>query len=254
MPEKNGSINLSKENHIGTIEFHHPKGNSLPAKLLRQLAEKITQADKDGDIRVIVLRSKGKGAFCAGASFDELAAIEDTEQGKRFFMGFALVMNAMRESEKLIIVRVQGKAVGGGVGIAAAGDYTFAHKSAAIKLSELSLGLGPFVVGPAVKRKMGVAALSTLAIDATNWYSSEWARNEGLYARVLQTQDLLDDAVYELAADLAKRSPKAMKMLKKTLWQATGYWEAQLEKRAVISGELVLSDFTRKFIEDFKKG
>jgi methylglutaconyl-CoA hydratase len=252
MPE-NGSVTLEKENHIGTIEFYHPKANSLPAKLLRQLAEKITQADKDNDVRVIVLRSKGEGAFCAGASFDELIAIEDVEQGKRFFMGFALVMNAMREASKLIIVRVQGRTVGGGVGIAAAGDYTFAHKTSAIKLSELSLGIGPFVVGPAVKRKMGVAALSTLAIDATNWYNAEWARDEGLYARVLQTQDLLDDAVDELAESLAKSSPKGMKMLKRTLWQDTGYWEAQLEKRAAINGKLVLSDFTRKFIDDFKK-
>jgi methylglutaconyl-CoA hydratase len=251
MPES-GSINLDEQNHIGTIEFHHPKGNSLPSKLLRQLAEKITQADKNDDIRVIVLQSQGKGAFCAGASFDELIAIEDKEQGKRFFMGFALVMNAMRECSKLIIVRVQGKTVGGGVGIAAAGDYTFAHKTSAIKLSELSLGIGPFVVGPAVKRKMGVAALSTLAIDATNWYSAEWARNEGLYARVLQTQDLLNDAVHELAEALAQYNPHAMEMLKRRLWQATGYWEAQLEKRAAISGELVLSDFTKRFIEDFK--
>lgn len=252
MPE-DGSITLDKQNHIGTIEFYHPKANSLPAKLLRQLAEKITQADKDDDIHVVVLRSKGEGAFCAGASFDELIAIEDAEQGKRFFMGFALVMNAMRECSKLIIVRVQGKTVGGGVGLAAAGDYTFAHKSSAIKLSELSLGIGPFVVGPAVKRKMGVTALSTLAIDATNWYNAEWARNEGLYARVLQTQALLNDAVDELAEALAKSSPQAMEKLKKTLWQATGYWEAQLEKRAAISGELVLSDFTTEFIEGFKK-
>jgi methylglutaconyl-CoA hydratase len=252
MPE-NGSVTLNIENNIGTIEFHHPKGNSLPGKLLRELAEKITQAGQDDDIRVIVLRSKGDGAFCAGASFDELMAIDNYEEGKRFFMGFALVLNAMRECPNLIIVRVQGKTVGGGVGIAAAGDYTFAHESASIKLSELALGIGPFVVGPAVERKIDDSAFSTLAIDAHSWYDADWAYNNGLFQKVLSSHQELDKAVNELASSLAKSSPKAMKELKVVLWQGTNHWDSLLEQRAEISGELVLSDYTKKFIADFKK-
>lgn len=252
MPE-NGSIQLTTQNNIGTIEFYHPKGNSLPSKLLRKLAETITQAGRDSDINVVVIKSKGEGAFCAGASFDELIAIDNFEEGKRFFMGFALVLNAMRECPKLTIVRVHGKTVGGGVGIAAAGDYTFAHKSASIKLSELALGIGPFVVGPAVERKIDDSAFSTLAVDAKSWYDADWAYNRGLFANVTNTYEELDKAVEKLAASLAQSSPRAMAELKKVLWAGTDHWDSLLEQRAEISGELVLSDYTKNFITEFKK-
>ena len=248
----NGTITLNTKNNIGNIEFHHPKGNSLPGKLLRKLAEQITQAGQDDKVHVIVLQSKGNGAFCAGASFDELMAIDNFEDGKRFFMGFALVLNAMRTSPKLIIVRVQGKTVGGGVGIAAAGDYTFAHESAAVKLSELALGIGPFVVGPAVKRKLGTAAFSTLAIDAESWHPAEWAQTNGLFQQIFESGKKLDQEVNKLATRLAKSSPQAMKELKITLWQGTDYWDSLLSKRAEVSGKLVLSDYTKNFINDFK--
>ncbi len=252
MPD-NGSITSETDNYISTITFHHPKGNSLPGTLLRELAEAIAKAGQDSEARVIVLKSKGDGAFCAGASFDELRAISTFDEGKRFFMGFALVLNVMRTCPKLIVVRVQGKTVGGGVGIAAAGDYTFAHKSAAIKLSELALGIGPFVVGPAVQRKIGPSAFSTLSIDATSWYDAGWAHAKGLYSRVLDTPDVLDEEVDRLAGKLAQSSPEAMKELKQILWRDTGHWDTLLKERAEISGRLVLSDYTKSFIEQFKK-
>ncbi|MDX1617191.1 MAG: enoyl-CoA hydratase/isomerase family protein [Balneolaceae bacterium] len=250
---QSGSINLEVKNNIATITFHHPKGNSLPGSMLRELARTISDAGKLDEVNVIVLRSKGEGAFCAGASFDELMAIANFNEGKHFFMGFALVLNAMRQCPKLIIVRVQGKTVGGGVGIASAGDYTMAHDSASVKLSELALGIGPFVVGPAVRRKIGDAGFSTLAIDAASWYDAEWAHNNGLYARLYGSHGELDDAVDELSASLAKSSPEAMQELKKVFWRGTDHWDTLLEQRAEISGRLVLSEYTRNFIENFKK-
>lgn len=249
---ENGAITVEIKNNIGTIEFYHPKGNSLPGDLLRELANKITEVGNNTNAHVIVLKSKGDGAFCGGASFDELVAIDNADEGKRFFMGFALVLNAMRTCPKLIIVRVQGKAVGGAVGVAAAGDYTFAHESSSVKLSELALGIGPFVVGPAVQRKIGASAFSTLSVDASNWYSAEWAREKGLYAKVLNTQEELDRSVDELAHNLANSSPTAMKELKTVLWKSTDHWDSLLEQRAEISGELVLSDYTKNFIAEFK--
>jgi len=251
MPES-GTITTKIENHVGTITFHHPKGNSLPGKLLRALAKSISDIGNKEKAHVIVLRSKGDGAFCAGASFDELMEISDFDEGKHFFMGFAKVLNAMRRCPKLTIVRVQGKTVGGGVGLASAGDVTLAHESASVKLSELALGIGPFVVGPAVKRKIGTAAFGTLAINATKWFDSAWAEEKGLFSRVFDSYDDLDDAVQNLAGNLAGSSPDAMKELKKVLWEGTDHWEKLMEERAEISGRLVLSDFTRKFIEDFK--
>lgn len=251
MPE-HGEITTAIEDSIGTIEFYHPKGNSLPGTMLRNLAETITKMGDHPEVTALVLKSRGDGAFCAGASFDELISIDDYEDGKHFFMGFALVLNAMRTCPKLIIVRVQGKTVGGGVGIASAGDYTFAHDSAAVKLSELALGIGPFVVGPAVERKIGTSAFSALSVNASNWNSAQWAQEKGLFSKVYKSHSELDEEVTALAEQLSAYSPEAMKELKKVLWKDTEHWDTLLEERAEISGQLVLSDFTKKFIEKFK--
>lgn len=252
MTSNNGTISFTIENNIGTIEFYHPKGNSLPGALLRELAHTITEAGNNNAVHVIVIKSTGQGAFCAGASFDELIAIKDFEAGKHFFMGFALVLNAMRSCPKFIIVRVHGKTVGGGVGIASAGDYTLAEESAAVKLSELALGIGPFVVGPAVERKIGTSSFSALAIDATEWYDAQWAYEKNLFNEVYSSFQALDEGVEELALRLAKSSPEAMRELKKVLWTGTENWEQLLEQRAEISGRLVLSDYTKNFIQQFK--
>lgn len=250
---QNGEITINITNNIGTIEFYHPKGNSLPGQMLRNLAETITEMGENPEVHVLVLKSRGDGAFCAGASFDELIAIDNYEDGKHFFMGFALVLNAMRQCPKLTIVRVQGKTVGGGVGVASAGDYTIAHKSASIKLSELALGIGPFVVGPAVQRKVGPSAFSTLSVDASSWYEADWAADKGLFSKVCESHDELDEEVDRLAEQLSNYSPEAMKELKIVLWKGTDDWGSLLEERAEISGRLVLSDFTKNFIEEFKE-
>jgi len=245
-------ITLTNENNISTIEFYHPKGNSFPSSQLKRLAEVFDEAGQVPGTNVVILRSRGEGAFCAGASFDELIEIKDYSEGKEFFMGFARVINAMRRCPKLIIARVQGKVVGGGVGLASSADYTLATKNASVKLSELALGIGPFVVGPAVERKIGTSAFSTLAINARNWRSAKWARKNGLYMDIYDSISELDHAVEKLANELSKSSPDAMTALKQVLWEGTEHWEQLLEERAEISGQLVLSEFTREFISNFK--
>ena len=252
MPDQ-GSITHNIQDKISTIEFHHPKGNSLPGKLLKELTAAIREAVESEESRVIVIRSKGDGAFCAGASFDELLAISNLEEGKEFFMGFANVINAMRKSPKFILCRVQGKVVGGGLGLVSAADYVFAHSSASVKLSELAVGIGPFVVGPAVGRKIGIGAFTTLSVDARNWYDAEWSKSKNLYSNVFDSVDEMDKAVDKLAAELVDSNPDAIRELRDIQWQGTGHWDATLEQRAEISGQLALSDFTRKFIEKFKK-
>ncbi|MCF8277800.1 MAG: enoyl-CoA hydratase/isomerase family protein [Flavobacteriales bacterium] len=239
---------------IATIEFQHPLSNSLPGKVLRKLAQTIEDAGKDEAVKVMVLKSAGEKAFCAGASFDELISINDLETGKVFFSGFAGVINAMRKAPKFVLCRVQGKAVGGGVGLASAADYTFGTKHAAVKLSELAVGIGPFVVGPAVEKKIGNAAFSQMSIDATTWYSAEWAREKGLYTSIHETIEEMDAAIDVLAEQLAKSNPEAMAMLKKVFWKGTEDWDTLLSARAGMSGKLVLSDFTRNAIGKFKKG
>lgn len=239
-------------NGVATIEFFHPQSNSLPGHILQQLADTITAVGADAAAKVVVLKSAGERAFCAGASFDELVAIQNEREGLAFFSGFANVINAMRKCPKFIIGRVQGKAVGGGVGVAASVDYCFATAHASVKLSELAVGIGPFVVGPAVERKIGTGAFSQLSVNATEWQSAEWAREKGLYAEVFDSVDAMDEAVLALAEKLANSNPDAMAELKKIFWAGTENWGQLLAGRAQISGTLVLSDFTRNAIQQFK--
>lgn len=252
-PIDQGGVNVSIENTIASIEFHHPLSNSLPGKVLQELANTITELGTNDQIIVIILKSAGERAFCAGASFDELMSIDDLETGQVFFSGFANVINAARKCPKLIIGRVQGKAVGGGVGMAAAVDYCMATKFASIKLSELAVGIGPFVVGPAVAHKIGTAAMSQLAINATQWQTAQWAKEKGLYSEIFDTVEAMDESISILANTLAKSNPEAMQMLKKVFWQGTSHWDELLLERAAMSGKLVLSEFTRNAINKFKK-
>ena len=240
------------EHGINTIEFFHPQSNSLPGRILEELAKEIHFAGTHDETKVIILKSGGEKTFCSGASFDELTEIQTKEAGLRFFSGFANVINAMRKCPKFIIGRIQGKCVGGGVGLASSVDYAIATNHAEVKLSELAIGIGPFVVGPAVERKIGAAAFSALAIDATTFRNAEWARKKGLFAEVHENIDSMDEAVYRLANTLAHSSMDAMAEMKKIFWKGTEHWDELLKERAAISGKLVLSDFTKKAIEKFK--
>ena len=245
-------VKINTENGIGTIEFFHPQSNSLPGHILAELASTISKAGEDDNIKVIILKSAGERAFCAGASFDELVAIDTPENGKKFFSGFANVINAARKCPKFIIGRVQGKAVGGGVGMASATDYCFATKFASAKLSELAIGIGPFVVGPAVERKVGKSAFSAMTINATKWFDANWARERGLYTEVFETTEEMDIEVVKLATTLSNSNPEAMEGLKKVMWEGTKHWDTLLLERAVSSGNLVLSEFTSNAIAKFK--
>ncbi len=247
-----GEVKVQVRNNISTIEFSHPMSNALPSEVLEKLAQKINQESANEKSRVIVLKSSGERAFCAGASFDELISIKSAEQGAAFFSGFAGVINAIRKANKFVIGRVQGKAVGGGVGIASAVDYCLATKYAAVKLSELAIGIGPFVVGPAVERKIGLSAFSSLSINATEFKSAQWAKDKGLYVDLFEDAVQLDHAVDELAEKLAQFNPEAMKRLKRVYWKGTQDWDELLMQRAKDSGELVLSKFTKEAISAFK--
>ncbi|MGO1752563.1 MAG: enoyl-CoA hydratase/isomerase family protein [Psychroflexus sp.] len=249
---KEAYVKKQIENKVATVEFFHPAHNSLPSDILSKLATTITEVGQDDEVLVIILKSGGDRTFCAGASFTELINIQDETEGEKFFMGFANVINAMRKCPKFIIGRVQGKTVGGGVGLASAMDYCMATKYAAIKLSELNLGIGPFVVGPAVQRKLGASGMSQIAIDANTFYSPEWAKQKGLYANVYDSTEELDEAVIDFAKNLCEYNPEAVKEMKQMFWRGTEDWDQLLNERAKISGRLVLSDFTKEKLERFK--
>ena len=239
------------ERGLATIEFFHPKHNSLPSDILSKLAQTITEAGQDESVRLIVLKSGGDRTFCSGASFTELISINDLDTGKKFFSGFANVINACRKCPKLIIGRVQGKAVGGGVGVASAVDYCLATKFASVKLSELNVGIGPFVVGPAVERKVGVSAMSQMTINADHFYSAEWAKEKGLYAEVYEDASSLDQGVEEIVAYLLSKNPEAQSMLKGVFWEGCEDWDTLLAERAEMSGRLVLSDYTKEVLAKY---
>ncbi|OYQ33932.1 enoyl-CoA hydratase [Flavobacterium cyanobacteriorum] len=249
----NGSLYTKIENKIATVEFGHPAGNSFPGELLQRLTQELNLLSNNHDVNIIILKSEGEGAFCAGASFDELLAVDDYEKGAVFFGGFAGVINAMRNCSKLIIGRIHGKAVGGGVGIAAACDYALATVGSAIKLSEFTIGIGPFVIAPAVERKMGKAALAEMTLAAHEWKNAYWAQERGLYAKVFETVAELDKEMDVFTSKLASYNPEALNAMKKVLWEGTAHWDKLLTERAGISGRLVLSDFTKKALSQFKK-
>ena len=246
-------VKSSVQHGLCSIEFFHPQSNSLPGALLQELAAAIRAAGKNTDCRLILLRSQGQKAFCAGASFDELSQLKNEQEGLQFFSGFAEVINAMRTCGKIIVGRIHGKCVGGGVGLAAAVDYALATEEAAVKLSELAVGIGPFVVGPAVERKIGLSAFSQLALDATGWRSANWAHERGLFAELYADTIGLDEGVNRLVTQLLNSSQEALRALKTVFWSGTDHWDQLLIERAAISGKLILSEASRKAIESFKK-
>jgi methylglutaconyl-CoA hydratase len=240
------------ENGMMRITFQHPSHNSLPSNMLAQLAEQFTEAGMDKRVKVIVLESSGNNTFCAGANFDELSSLKDLKTAQRFFSGFGNVINAMRRCPKIIVVRVHGKAVGGGVGLAAAADYCMASMYGSVRLSELAVGFGPFVIGPAVERKVGLAAFSQMALTPSEWQTAAWAKEKGLFQEVFNTVEQLDAYIDHFCKNIAKYSPEALSELKGVFWQGTEHWDTLLDERAAISGRLSLSDFTKNAIAALK--
>jgi len=245
-------VKQHNKNGLGYIEFFHPTHNALPGHLLSELSRAITLVGENDNVKVIVLQSGGDRTFCAGASFEELIDIDNEESGKEFFSGFANVINAMRKCPKFIIGRIQGKAVGGGVGLASATDYCMATKYAEIKLSELNVGIGPFVVGPAIQRKVGLSAMSQLAMDTNSFFSADWAMQKGLYAKIFDTVSELDEAVEAFAENMCTYNPRAMTEMKTMFWRGTEDWDMLLMQRAKISGRLVMSEFTKEKLRDYR--
>ncbi|MEX0313997.1 MAG: enoyl-CoA hydratase/isomerase family protein [Allomuricauda sp.] len=250
---KNGSLYTKIENQIATVEFGHPASNSFVSELLERLANEFDQLSSNGDVSVIVLKSEGDRAFCAGASFDELVAISNLEEGKAFFSGFANVINAMRTCTKPIIGRVQGKTVGGGVGLASACDYVFATEAASIKLSEISIGIAPLVIAPAVERKIGKDGLAELALAPTEWKNAYWAKEKGLFSKVFDSISEMDKELDFHAQKLSTYNPEALAEMKRVLWEGTEHWDKLLVERAEASGRLALSPNTKNALEKFKK-
>ena len=248
-----GTIETIINGNIATLLFFHPSSNSFPSTLLQQLTDEINTLSKNDSVSIIILKSAGTGAFCAGASFDELLSVSNYEEGSRFFSGFANVINAMRKCPKLIIGRIHGKAVGGGVGLASACDYSFATTKSEIKLSEIAIGIGPFVIEPAVSRKIGKMAMSEMTLNPTAWKTSKWAFEKGLFSEVFENIEDLDIRLEEYTNELSSYNPDALLEMKKVLWEGTSHWDSLLYERAAISGRLVLSDFTKSALEKFKK-
>ena len=253
LDENNGSISSTINNKIATLTFGHPLGNSFPGSLLQKFTSEINRLSENNDVAVIILKSEGNGPFCGGASFQELLNIETFEDGKQFFSGFANVINAMRKCTKLIIGNVQGKVVGGGVGLVAACDFAFATENASIKLSELTIGIGPFVIEPVVTKKIGKTALTELSLMAKDWKDATWAKEKGLYNFVFNDIVLLEKNLKQFCEELINYNPEALTEMKKVFWENTSHWDDLLIERAAISGKLVLSDFTKKALAGFRK-
>ena len=248
----NGFVNQELKNNISEITFGHPKSNSLPGEILELLAQTILNEGAKEEVKAILLKSEGEKAFCAGASFDELLSIDELDNSKTFFGGFAKVLNAMRSCGKLVIVRVQGKTTGGGVGIACASDYCFATKDSALALTELNLGIGPFVIGPYVERKMGKSAYAAMSIDA-DFRSADWCEKHDVYHSVSENIEMMDEEINKFLEKLSTRSSDALSLIKKVSWEGTEHFEHLMPERILMSASLILEDSAKKNIEMIKE-
>jgi len=246
-----GFVNLDISEKVASVTFYHPQSNSLPSNLLQEMINIFNELSKNNTINVVVIKSEGEKTFCAGASFDELIEIDNFEDGKEFFMGFARLINSIRKCGKIVVGRIQGKVVGGGVGLVSVCDYSLASENASLRLSELALGLGPFVVGPPIERKIGKEAFIEMSLDC-QWRNSQWAKDHGFYHGVYKSISELDENLTSFTQQLSERSAEALSSLKKIFWEGTNHWEKLLEERAEYSGKLVLSDYTKNFIKEFK--
>ncbi len=247
-----GFVNQEIKNNISEITFGTQKSNSLPGEILELLAETILESGKDQSVKAILLKSEGEKAFCAGASFDELLEIEELEKSKIFFGGFAKVLNAMRSCGKLVIVRVQGKTTGGGVGIACAADYCFATKDSAMALTELNLGIGPFVIGPFVERKVGKSAYSAMSIDA-DFRSADWCEKHDVYHSVSENISEMDEEIKAFMEKLSTRSSEALALIKKVSWEGTEHFAQLMPERILMSASLILEDSAKENIGKIKE-
>ena len=247
-----GVVTLKNENKVGKIHFFHPKGNCLPTEIIKSIVDCLNQAEKDPDINVIILESGGSSSFCSGASLSELKSIRNIETGTTFFMGFAKLLNTIRKMSKFILARVHGKVVGGGVGLVSACDYAFATEKASIKLSELSIGLGPYVIEPALTRKIGNTAFTQLSIDSSNWKSASWGIEKGIYAHLSPDIVEMDKALNQKAQLIASYTLEACSQLRKLHWKNTQHWETELSKNAKITAQLALSDYSQNFLKSIK--
>lgn len=248
----NGFVTQELKNNISEITFGTPKSNSLPGEILEKLAQTILESGKDENVKAILLKSEGEKAFCAGASFDELLEIEELEKSKIFFGGFAKVLNAMRNCGKLVVVRVQGKTTGGGVGIACAADYCFATKDSAMALTELNLGIGPFVIGPYVERKIGKSAYGAMSIDA-DFRSANWCEKHDVYHSVSENIQEMDEKIAAFMNKLSERSADALALIKKVSWEGSEHFDQLMPERILMSASLILEDSAKKNIELIKE-
>ncbi|PUB28160.1 methylglutaconyl-CoA hydratase [Elizabethkingia sp. YR214] len=240
------------KNNIAEITFGTPKSNSLPGAILEKLAQTILEEGVKKEVKAILIKSAGEKAFCAGASFDELLAIDELEVSKKFFGGFAKVLNAMRNCGKIVVVRVQGKTTGGGVGITCGADYCFATKDATLALTEINLGIGPFVIGPYVERKIGKSQFSAMAIDA-EFRSAEWAEQHNIYHSVSENIAEMDTKLDDFLQKLSTRSDEALALIKKVSWDGTDYFNILMPDRIHMSASLILEDSAKKNIEAIKE-
>lgn len=241
----NEYIHYAAEYGIGRIEFFHSRGNALTSTMLREITSFIRAAGEDPEIKIVMIQSAGEASFCGGASLDELMECDSVKEARDFFMGFAHLLTAIRTCPKLVVVRVQGKVVGGGLGIVAVADLAFATVEASIRLSELSIGLGPFVIGAAVERKIGISAFSELTYLSSIWKDAHWAKEKGLFSAVFETLAALDIAMAAQIIELETYAPEAIALTKKMFWAQTPEWSDELEKRAGYSAKLWIQKKTR---------
>lgn len=244
------TVHTQIENSIAKIQFYNPASNACDPSMLAQMVHAFNTLSANSQVKVILLSSKGNKAFCAGASITHLSELKDMKAATDFFSGFGRLILSMKNCNKIIVTSVQGKAVGGGVGIIAASDYVIATENSGLRLSELMIGIGPLVIAPAVIRKVGVAHFSQLSLKPSTWKDAKWGAAHGLFNELVTDGDSLENVTVDYCNSLASYSAQALSALKSVLWQGTEHWEELLYENAAKTATLSLSEDAQ---ESFKK-
>jgi len=207
-----------KKDSIAWITLNRPQVlNALNKKLWREIYESLDQAEKDEEIRAIVITGAGR-AFCAGDDIKEVAGLKTLEDTKAFFLDFAMpTMTKIVQLPKPIIAAVNGPAYGGGCEIAMLCDIVVASESATFAVPEALIGAIPpvaTVIGAYLIGKLNVSMMALTGEPIT----VQEAKQIGLVNKVVPAEELMT-AAENLAKSTMRVAPSSINVMKKLMNQ-----------------------------------
>ena len=209
------ALAVERQGPIGLITMNRPeRHNAFDDVLIAELTEAFRSMEAEDGIRIVVLSGTGK-SFSAGADLNWMKRMSgfSIEENRRDAMGLAALMRTIAHLRKPTLARVQGAALGGGVGLVACCDVAVATQGATFALSEVKLGLIPAVISPYVVAAIGERAARRYFLTAERFTAAE-AWRLGLVHEIAANEAEMDDAIGAIVDAMLAASPAAQKEAK----------------------------------------